>query len=154
MSGYLWHFLLLALAVAASWYLVTLRTDRVVTKDPIQLRGADTFDFEIAGESHAQDALQYIAGGRNEDGVEHYCVATLVPDPFNRYDPQAISVKIDGRHVGFIPKPMTAPLHRLMVGRTAEADAVIVGGWHRGRGDSGHFGVKLDLAWPPRIAEP
>jgi hypothetical protein len=29
--------------------------------------------------------------------------------------------------------------------------AKIVGGWDRGEGDRGYFGVKLSLALPPRI---
>ena len=39
------------------------------------LAGDETYSQEIVGESHYQDALEKIVGGRTEDSAEHYCDA-------------------------------------------------------------------------------
>jgi hypothetical protein len=42
------------------------------------LAGPGTFEFDIVGESHYQEALEAICGGRTEESAEHLTEAVLV----------------------------------------------------------------------------
>jgi hypothetical protein len=109
------------------------------------------FRVDVVGESRYQEALQAIAGGRTEEGAALQTVALLVPEPTNRYDPNAVQVMIDGTVVGYLSRAnaeVLQPRILEMVRRTRRAVACrarVVGGWDRGRGDRGHFGVRLYL---------
>ena len=106
----------------------------------------DRFTFPVVGESRYQDALGRIVGGHNREGHSHQCEATLIPEPTNPYDPQAIKVFIDGEPVGYIPNERTARLHKAMAGRgKLRCKARIDGGWRTNQHDAGHFGVKLAI---------
>lgn len=81
----------------------------------------------------------------------HRDVALLIPEPANRYDPHAVAVWIDGKIVGYLSRdnaevlqPAIMRLHQRH-GRPVACRARIVGGWDRGAGDRGHFGVRLYL---------
>jgi hypothetical protein len=111
------------------------------------------YRVDVAGESYYQDALEQVCGGRSSEGSYLACVASLVPEPDNPYDANAVAVYIDGLKVGHLPRevavsfvPISTRLHTL--GRSASCAALVVGGWDRGSGDVGHFGVQLDLASP------
>lgn len=110
----------------------------------------------VVGESHYQDALTAIVGGKRSESVRIPTHAILVPEPDNPYDPNAVAVYIDGRKVGHLPRPAAqafAPVgQRLAEQRQVGAcSAIITGGWDRGDGDTGHFGVTLDLAHPDQL---
>lgn len=115
---------------------------------PVPLQGG--FDVEVVGESNYQDALAAACGGRQKDGVNYDCTAVLRPEPSNPYDANAIRVEINGRLVGYLnrhaAKAYKPVADRLAAdGKVGTCQALIVGGWDRGRGDTGHFGVRLDL---------
>ncbi|MDR6431007.1 HIRAN domain-containing protein [Brucella pseudogrignonensis] len=116
----------------------------------ITVSGDGEYDFNVVGESHYQRALEDIAG-RSDESAEYYCTAKLIPEPTNEYDKRAIRVDIDSRPVGYIPRDVTSDFHNILNGRSAAVDAVILGGWERGRRGDGHFGVKLDVAYPLRV---
>ena len=106
---------------------------------------------DAVGESRYQDALEEIAGGRSDRGADHEKVALLIPEPTNRYDPNAVAVWIEGKIVGYLSRenaevlqPGIIRLHR-QHDRPVACRARIVGGWDRGGGDRGHFGVRLYL---------
>ncbi len=106
--------------------------------------------LEVVGESHYQEALWRIVGGRNPDPVRHETHAVLVPDPSNRYDPNAIEVRVDGTLVGYLSRDDAAAYRpgvlRLMETSTnglVALPGVIVGGGPRPDG-IGHLGVFLD----------
>jgi hypothetical protein len=108
---------------------------------------------EVVGESHYQRELERIAGGRREDSVHLVVPALLQREPDNRHDRNAIRVVIEGLTVGYISgddaeeyQPLLKRLERQ--GRMAWVRATIVGGWDRGGGDVGSFGVKLDDGLP------
>jgi hypothetical protein len=108
-------------------------------------------EVKAVGESHYQDALLELTGGRRHyGGVRMETVATLVPERENPADPDAVSVRIGGRMVGFLSRPDARHYHAAIVStreRSGEATcaAVIVGGWEREHGDVGLFGVRLRL---------
>jgi hypothetical protein len=64
-------------------------------------QGIDYIEFQIAGITHGEHIDDYIGE----------FVATLVPDPTNPYDANAIKIMTDNGHrVGFVPSDMTATI--------------------------------------------
>lgn len=115
-----------------------------------ELPGPGTFSVEIVGESYYQDALNEIAGGKTFEGVEKVVEAQLVLEDSNPKDPKAVRVDVDGRPVGYLSREVARQYRtRLADAGHPQVDAfckaVIRGGWDRGGGDTGHFGVWLDL---------
>ena len=116
----------------------------------VRLEGDGDFECEVVGESHYQDALTQITGGKTREGHEFECTALLTPEPENPNDKHAVFVTIDGRKVGYLnrqhAKAMTVILRNHKLGG-AEAAAVIVGGWtgRAGHKSDGHYGVRLDI---------
>ena len=109
-----------------------------------------TETLEVVGESHYQDALWQIVGGRRPDHVRYETFAVLVPDAANPYDPNAIEVQVAGALVGYLSRDDAARYRpgvlRLMeTGPTGYValPAVIVGGGQRDDG-IGFLGVFLD----------
>lgn len=110
--------------------------------------------LEIVGEKSYQPALRRISGGRTPTGPrapDH--IATLIREPKNRYDHNAIAVTIDGSLVGYLARE-DAVRYKAVVewmlarGKTISCAARLIGGWDRGRGDSGSIGVLLHLGSP------
>jgi hypothetical protein len=61
------------------------------------------FTVSAVGESHRQVALRAFGGTKRSAGEEVFFSAALVPEPTNRYDPNAIRVHIQaGAHVGYL----------------------------------------------------
>lgn len=116
----------------------------------LEFDGDGTFEWEVVGESNYQAALAGICGGKTEDGHNYECQASLVPEPTNPHDPNAVRVTIGGLVVGYLRKPdairMNAAIRRARASR-AQASAIIVGGWsgRKGKRSEGHFGVRLDI---------
>jgi HIRAN domain-containing protein len=114
------------------------------------LPGPGTFQIEVVGESHYQGALQAVCGPRCPEGEDRFVRATLVHEDSNAHDPKAVRVDIQGQTVGYLSRE-TARLYRAQLrqaghpGITAGCAARIRGGWDRGGGDQGHYGVWLDL---------
>jgi hypothetical protein len=110
------------------------------------IAGPGSFELDIVGESHFQETLGAVAGGKTEEGVSVRCEATLVLDDANIHDKKAVRVEIAGRTVGHLSRENA---HRYRAGTPAKRQkvhALIVGGWDRGRYDEGLFGVKLDYS--------
>jgi len=125
--------------------------------------------LEVAGESHYQRTLERIAGGRTPHGprnTEH--IAALIPDPANAHDTNAVRVVVmpvrsaanptlqRGQAwglVGYLTRK-DAVAYRPVIDAAAAVGAVIgcmaelTGGWDRGTGDRGFFGVILHLGLP------
>nr|WP_294849696.1 HIRAN domain-containing protein [uncultured Sphingomonas sp.] len=122
---------------------------------PILLQGSGQFDFPVVGEANYQQALSNIAGGRSEDSAAHLCAAIFAHDNANPHDDNAVAVVIEGKLIGYLPRD-EARQFRTEIGRlnpdrgAVGCAALITGGWDRGDGDVGHFGVFLDVARPFR----
>lgn len=116
----------------------------------MHLEGDGSFDFDIVGESHYQDALTSIVGGRSDESVELDCVAEIVCEDDNPHDAKAVAIYINGRKVGHLARTVASGYRDMLkkhgwVGWSITADAMIVGGWDRGSRGKGDFGVKLDI---------
>ena len=126
----------------------------------LRARNASVHRFEptgrptvaVVGEDRFQDGLEIAAGGRTPDGAirrSHLALLLLEPDASD--DPAAVKVMIKGAGiVGYLTAADARtyrPLITLLAerGRLIGCDATLTGGWDRGRGDRGSFGVALQL---------
>lgn len=81
-----------------------------------------------------------------------------MPENDNAHDRNAVAVYIGESKVGYLSRDKAASYRigaRDKKGHLltkAECEAVVVGGWDRGDGDAGHYGVRLDILWPPQFA--
>lgn len=119
-------------------------------KIPEALSGKGAYSLPVVGESHYQDALNQVCGGRTEDGHDREVTATLVLDDGNEYDELAVRVDVRGRTIGYLSRDKARTyrdrLRELRVTLpAADCPARIRGGWSREGGDDGHYGVRLDL---------
>lgn len=115
-----------------------------------KISGPKTYEVEVVGESHYQRALEKICGGRSEEGTEMYVEATLVLEDSNHYDNKAVRIDIQGMPVGYLPRQSAREYRKRLkeaghTQLTGICGAAIRGGWDRGGGDRGYFGVWLDL---------
>jgi hypothetical protein len=109
--------------------------------------GEQIVEVEVVGESYRQDALAAIAGPKGFDGKEHFVGVTLRCEPTNEHDANAIRVECHGQLVGFVSRDhavMISPALQQSCGGVIEARGLIVGGWDRGDGDVGSYGIR---AW-------
>ena len=113
---------------------------------------------DVVGEGAFQGSLERIGGGRTIDGArirDH--LAVLLPEPSNRYDQNAVRVAIvpspssrTWGYVGYLSRE-DAVAYRPLIDRLAEVGklvacaASLTGGWDRGAGDRGNFGVRLHI---------
>jgi hypothetical protein len=112
--------------------------------------GPGTYSVDVVGESHYQEALEDICGGRTEKGHRLEVDAFLVPEDDNPHDPKAVCIYIQELSVGHLDRETARSFQKQMAaagaaGRAIKCSAIIVGGWDRGGRDKGHFGVKIDL---------
>ncbi len=115
-----------------------------------ELPGPGTYEVEVVGESHYQKELEALCGGRTEESARVKTTAVLVLDDHNPYDSKAVRVEIGGCVVGHLSRVNARQYRKKLQeaghpGIRASCKALIVGGWDRGNGDRGHFGVRLDL---------
>ena len=129
-------------------------------QDVIYLQAGELV-VDVVGESHHQEVLNRVCGGRSKGGHERECLAALIPDPSNAYDANAVKVMLidDGAEVGLagylsrddaraygpVLKELVVDYRRFVV-----CDAVIRGGWKRAD-SQGSYGVKLSLESPAEL---
>lgn len=112
--------------------------------------GPGTYSVDVVGESHYQEALEDICGGRTENSQRLEVEAFLVPENDNPYDPKAVCIYIQDQPVGHLDRKTARGFRKQsaaagLTGVAIKCSAIIVGGWDRGGDDKGYFGVKIDL---------
>ncbi len=111
-----------------------------------------TYKCDVVGESYYQKALSLIAGPKEKDSKLLDCTAVLIRDPWNKHDPNAVVVTIDGQQVGHLSKTRAAGLVREMEKQGLSSKIMFVvqariqGGWKNSYSE-GSYGVILDF--PP-----
>lgn len=108
----------------------------------------------VVGESHYQSALSILAGGRDCRPWENAFAtsATLVPEPDNPYDDNAVRVDIGGRTVGYLGRDDAASYQPVLLDMLPAAAVGCCPAFVCGGGD--HFyGVFLSLG-PPECLVP
>src|SRR3954465_14311378 len=98
----------------------------------------------VVGTSHYQDALLSIAPRERDEAVRHDAVATLVAEPDNPHDPNAIAVHIDDRLVGYLSREENKRWLDVVTGSTPVAAGAMIAG----RGGTTGLGVFLRLPTP------
>ncbi len=104
--------------------------------------------LDVHGESNYQENLWRIFGGRQPDRVEADVIAVLRAESDNAYDPNAVSVWINGLLVGYIPRQLAPVYHAGVIaleereGLPIALHARVVGGGLRADGP-GQLGVFL-----------
>lgn len=115
------------------------------------IKGRNQFYIDVAGESFYPDSFAALCGARTRDGIALPARAQLTLDDENIHDKNAVKVTVDGYQVGHLPREAAKAFRRsvrygaLSEHEVFECAALISGGWDRGGGDAGNFGVKLDL---------
>src|SRR5690606_15729942 len=116
----------------------------------------------VVGESLYQRELHRITGGKTWNGHNLKCEAVLVVNEHGWNDEPAVQVEIKGLRVGYLPRAAVAEYLSAvdaldLRGERIGCAAKIVGGWERdypeevGGMDTGSFGVKLKMSWPPKL---
>ena len=117
---------------------------------------------DVVGEGSYQGTIEGIAGGRTIDGArDRNHTAILLPEPTNPYDPNAVRVVVmaasgGGGLVGDLSREDAVRYRPVIdrlasVGKVAGSLAAITGGWDRGGGDRGSFGVRLSIGTPEEL---
>lgn len=150
--------LLIIVAVLGAWGAVRLlRWARGETPhaaaSAVQLDDGGRFAMDVVGEAAYQSNLEQVSGGRHPDGVSVHTVATIIPETSNPHDPHACRIEIAGLPVGYLYRGDAFAYRRELAKygtplQIVQVPALITGGWDRGAGDLGHFGVRLDLPDP------
>ncbi len=115
---------------------------------PVSDMGTGDFGQAIVGESHYQDQLRAIAAGRAEKGERVEFRVVLMPEPKNKYDPNAVAVYTEnGGIVGHLSREDAEDYQPAITafiktrGKYPSCNAMMAGG----RGDKKTIGVWLDI---------
>jgi hypothetical protein len=76
--------------------------------------------FFIAGVQHRVGAAAVLSRLVEEDELE------LVPEPDNKFDPNAIRIEYEGNHVGYVPKKFSSQVSALIEAHGVEALLCVV----------------------------
>lgn len=115
------------------------------------MKGRAAYRVDVAGESFYEESFKELCGDRTIEGIRIEATAQLELCDDNPHDKHAVRVTIQGYQVGHLSREDARAFRRLVrYGSLAEHErfecaALIRGGWDRGEGDVGHFGVRLDL---------
>lgn len=118
--------------------------------DIVQLKGNDDFALEVVGESYYQHNLETICGPRTEEGENRIVEARLILEDSNPHDNKAVRVEISELQVGYLRREV-ARIYREQLRKNGHPHAIgrcaakIKGGWKRKGGNTGHYGVWLDI---------
>lgn len=111
-----------------------------------RIEGDGSFRVGVVGESFRRRELEAICGPRRPEGYELDVMALLVCEKFNAYDTQAVHVEVNKKIVGYLSRRDARRYRRKYGDVTRAVRAHITGGWNRGGGLVGYFGVRLDLS--------
>lgn len=103
------------------------------------------FSLPVVGESRYQETLASLCGGRCEDGADDIKNAELIPEEDNPYDKDAVRVVIQHETVGYLSRQDAKTYRNRFGSKSISCKANIRGGWDRGGGDTGNFGVWLNF---------
>ena len=115
------------------------------------MRGPAAYRVDVAGESFYEASFAELCGERTIEGIRIEATAQLELCDDNPHDNRAVRVTIRGHQVGHLSREDARAFRRLVrYGALAEHEvfecaALICGGWDRGEGCIGNFGVRLDL---------
>jgi hypothetical protein len=110
------------------------------------LSWSKTADVSVAGTSYCQKALETVASSIVRTDVGWPCVACVVREPDNAYDPNAVLVLINNVKAGYLPKEFAPVVGASLGSEKFDVPAMIVGGYVT-NGVRAPFGLRVFLAW-------
>lgn len=122
-----------------------------MTSEIPQIVGPGNFDIEVVGEGFYQDQFIKVCGPKTASGFNLEVRAHLRLESDNKFDKLAVAVLLGDGKVGHLSKDLAREFRRavkaggLTAYTTFECAGHVRGGWDRGNGDAGHFGIWLDL---------
>lgn len=115
------------------------------TEFSVRTSFSDGFFLDVVGENRYQRNLTKIAGGKKVESARKIVDVIVIPEPNNPFDKNAVRIDINELPVGYLSKNDALRYRERFGQQGARCHGVIVGGWDRGNGDTGSFGVRLDL---------
>lgn len=115
------------------------------------LVGTAGYKINVVGESFYEASFLSLCGARTIAGVTMEASARLTLQDDNPHDKYAVCVTIQGHPVGHLSRDDARAFRRLVrygelsLSEVFECAAKVCGGWDRGEGDIGAFGVRLNL---------
>lgn len=115
------------------------------------MQGIGNYRVDVAGESFYEESFAALCGERTIEGIRIEVRAQLQLEDDNPHDKHAVRVTVQGLPVGYLSREHARSFRRLVrYGPLSEHEvfecaAQIRGGWDRGEGDVGNYGVRLDL---------
>jgi hypothetical protein len=111
--------------------------------------------IDIVGESYYGPEIAEVVG-RHAEGVHAVVDAELVWEPGNRYDKNAISVRLGGSVCGYLPRDLAAEYRPAIEALTAPGRRLFVradvrGGFRLDNGTSANYGVRIYLEEPAAL---
>lgn len=124
-----------------------------VTSPQLKLYNLPTdgsYGLEIVGEFSFQNNLLLICGRKTKNGHNKKTIAYLLLEDTNPVDKNAVRVDVEGKTVGYLARAVAIKYRDYLKQHglnniIGSCPAVVKGGWDRGNGDTGHFGVWLDF---------
>jgi hypothetical protein len=135
-------------------------TPRIPSNYQFLARGDGEHTVQVVGESNYQGNLRWAANGTNKDGPNNPRVyAEVIPEPGNRYDPNAVKIQVAGRLVGYLARADAAAyqVHLLAMaaaGSVPACEARIKGGYVTSDGYVASLGIELYLGRPDEVGSP
>src|SRR5688572_5838066 len=74
--------------------------ERGFPQDNDDFDGAVAVRCPVVSGPDAQDAIEWLVGGRGEEPVDYFCEATLIPEPQEPRGHAAVAVMVGGMRVG------------------------------------------------------
>ena len=84
-------------------------------------------DLDVVGESYQQDNLWSLVGRRTSQRIRVEVLGYLIPEPENKYDPNAIGVWIQGLKVGFVAKELAREINDDLLKLMSESHGSLIG---------------------------
>lgn len=116
------------------------------------IAGPGDFDISVVGHRRRQDAFLKICGQHRTGGYDVSVRAHLVLDEQNEFDSKAVSVRVDGGLVGYLPMDIALDFRRAVIdGDLGEYTSFECAGIIRGgtSPDNDEFRILLDLPQEP-----
>ena len=116
-----------------------------------------TQQLEVAGEWYRAESLRTLFERHakvSDSGAEIRLAAVLVPDPSNPFDKRAVSVFVDGLHVGYMERPDATVYHDVITKLPGGELSVPSRQWLRGTSQDTWARVTLSLPKPEHLECP
>lgn len=136
------------------WLMSQPREPELVSANGAFLQGDEL--VAAVGEASYQDTLRALCGSHRWEEVRCEVTAVLVPDPGNRYDPNAVMVQVDGQLVGYLSRGDAIDYGEAVEAFALKDHVIVCRAKICGRGpgsETSNLGIFLELPDPDEALE-